>query len=76
MLKSKSLEEENKDKIKLFYLPPYSPEFNPDEYLNQDYKSNVQKMVCQRKKKKKIRKIIWSLQKIHKKLQISFYILV
>ncbi|QNM91214.1 transposase [Aliarcobacter cryaerophilus] len=36
-------EEENKDKIKLFYLPPYSPEFNPDEYLNQDYKSNVHK---------------------------------
>ena len=30
-------------KIKLFYLPPYSPEFNPDEYLNQDYKSNVHK---------------------------------
>ena len=26
--KSKRLEEENKDKIKLFYLPPYSPEFN------------------------------------------------
>ena len=24
-------------------LPPYSPEFNPDEYLNQDYKSNVHK---------------------------------
>jgi len=39
----KAWEEENKDKIKLFYLPPYSPEFNPDEYLNQDYKSNVHK---------------------------------
>ena len=35
--KVKEWEEENKDKIKLFYLPPYSPEFNPDEYLNQDY---------------------------------------
>ena len=41
--KVKEWEEENKDKIKLFYLPPYSPEFNPDEYLNQDYKSNVHK---------------------------------
>ncbi len=39
----KAWEEEHKDKIKLFYLPPYSPEFNPDEYLNQDYKSNVHK---------------------------------
>ena len=39
----KAWEEKHKDKIKLFYLPPYSPEFNPDEYLNQDYKSNVHK---------------------------------
>ena len=31
--KVKEWEEENNDKIKLFYLPQYSPEFNPDEYL-------------------------------------------
>lgn len=35
--------EQYKDKIALFYLPPYSPEFNPDEYLNQDYKRNTNK---------------------------------
>ena len=35
--------EENKEKIVLFYLPPYSPEYNPDEYLNQDFKRNVNK---------------------------------
>lgn len=35
--------EEHKDQIALFYLPPYSPEFNPDEYLNQDYKRNANK---------------------------------
>jgi len=35
--------EEHKDKISIFYLPPYSPEFNPDEYLNQDYKRNANK---------------------------------
>ena len=35
--------EEHKDEIALFYLPPYSPEFNPDEYLNQDYKRNANK---------------------------------
>ena len=35
--------EENKDNIALFYLPPYSSEFNPDEYLNQDYKRNANK---------------------------------
>lgn len=32
---------ENKDKIELFFLPPYSPEHNPDEYLNHDLKRNV-----------------------------------
>lgn len=35
--------EEHKDQIAIFYLPPYSPEFNPDEYLNQDYKRNANK---------------------------------
>ena len=30
--------EENKDEIELFYLPSYSPEKNPDEYLNCDLK--------------------------------------
>jgi transposase len=33
--------EQNKDKIELFFLPPYSPELNPDELLNQDVKSNA-----------------------------------
>ena len=32
---------ENSDKIALFFLPPYSPELNPDELLNQDVKSNA-----------------------------------
>lgn len=35
--------EKHKKEIALFYLPPYSPEFNPDEYLNQDYKRNANK---------------------------------
>jgi transposase len=30
--------DENKNKIELFYLPSYSPEKNPDEYLNCDLK--------------------------------------
>ena len=32
---------EHAHQIKLFYLPPYSPELNPDEMLNQDVKSNA-----------------------------------
>ena len=37
----KKWEEENKNKIALFYLPSYSPELNPDEYLNNDLKSGI-----------------------------------
>jgi transposase len=33
--------EEHKDKIELFFLPSYSPELNPDEYLNGDLKTGV-----------------------------------
>jgi transposase len=29
---------EHKDEIEVFYLPPYAPEYNPDEYLNSDFK--------------------------------------
>ena len=29
------------DKIELFFLPKYSPERNPDEYLNCDIKGNI-----------------------------------
>src|SRR5665647_2308234 len=35
--------EKNKKKIELFYLPPYSPEHNPDEYVNQDIKQQMKK---------------------------------
>lgn len=31
----------NRDRLRLFFLPAYSPELNPDEYLNQDVKSNA-----------------------------------
>lgn len=33
--------EKHKDKIAVFYLPPYAPEMNPDEYLNGDLKTRV-----------------------------------
>ena len=31
----------HKDKIELFFLPPYAPESNPDEYLNHTLKLSV-----------------------------------
>lgn len=30
-----------KDRIEVFYLPPYAPESNPDEYLNHDFKTSL-----------------------------------
>ena len=33
--------EVNKERIALFYLPSYSPEHNPDKYLNGDLKSEL-----------------------------------
>lgn len=33
--------EENKNRIEVFFIPPYSPELNAQEYLNQDVKTNV-----------------------------------
>ncbi|MGI2325135.1 MULTISPECIES: IS630 family transposase [Methylococcus] len=32
---------ERKAQIEVFYLPPYSPEINPDEYLNRDFKTEL-----------------------------------
>ena len=34
----------NNDKIELFFLPSYSPERNPDEYLNSDLKYGLSDM--------------------------------
>ena len=35
--------EEHQNQIALFYLPAYSPDLNPDEYLNNDFKRNANK---------------------------------
>lgn len=32
---------EHKAQISLFHLPPYAPEYNPDEYLNNDLKHSI-----------------------------------
>ena len=40
-LKVQNWIKENPAKLKLCYLPGYSPELNPDEMLNQDVKSNA-----------------------------------
>jgi transposase len=44
--------EEHKEKIELFYLPPYSPDLNPDERMNSDLKSTLSKKPDSRTKGK------------------------
>ncbi len=36
-----SWQEKHKDKIEVFFLPPYAPEYNPDEYLTHALKISV-----------------------------------
>jgi transposase len=39
----------NKEGLRLYYLPSYCPELNPDEFLNQDVKSYLGKQCLQTK---------------------------
>jgi transposase len=53
-------------KIEVFFLPSYSPELNPDEYLNCDLKAGVHSGVPARDKKQLGRKAISHLRKLQK----------
>jgi transposase len=41
--------EKNKDKLSLFYLPPYCPEMNPQELVNQEVKAHANNFRAVRK---------------------------
>ena len=43
--------EKHKDRIEVFYLPPYSPELNPDEYFNHALKLDVHSGISPRTEK-------------------------
>ena len=49
--------EEHRAQIEVFFLPPYAPELNPDEYLNHALKRNVHAGDLPRTKKCIMRKI-------------------
>ena len=44
--------EANKNLIEVFYLPSYSPDLNPDEFMNSDLKSHLNKQPDARAKGK------------------------
>jgi transposase len=58
--------ERHDEKIEIFFLPSYSPELNPDEYLNCDLKAGVHSGVPARTKDQLKKKIISHLRKIQK----------
>jgi len=57
---------EHKDEIEVFFLPSYSPELNPDEYLNGDLKSGVHSGVPARTQDQLKRKALSHLRKLQK----------
>ena len=58
--------EEHKNQIEVFFLPSYSPELNPDEYLNCDLKAAVHSGIPARDKNQLKAKAISHLRKIQK----------
>ena len=57
---------EHKDQIELFFLPSYSPELNPDEYLNCDLKDGVHSGVPARSKDQLNKKALSHLRMLQK----------
>ena len=60
--------EKRVDKIELFYLPAYSPELNPDEYLNCDLKADVHSKLPAWNKIQLIAKVLWHMRMLLNKL--------
>ena len=59
--------DQNKEKIELFFLPSYSPELNPDEYLNCDLKAGVHSGTPARSKSELKSKALSHLRMLQKK---------
>jgi transposase len=60
---------EHTDEIEVFYLPAYSPELNPDEYLNCDLKAGVHSLAPARDNKQLKDKVISHMRMLQKNLQ-------
>ena len=56
--------EENKEHIEVYYLPPYSPDMNPDEYLNGDLKQGIRASSPARNQGQLEKKVLGHLRKV------------
>lgn len=67
--------EEHREDIQTFYLPRYSPDLNPDEFLNNDFKSQVRSRPDSREQgslEKHVRSVMHSIQKQPQKVMNYF----
>ena len=58
--------EEHHDNIELFFLPPYAPEKNPDEYLNRDLKLSLSNKSLARNQDQLKQQLVSHMRKIQK----------
>jgi transposase len=56
----------HRDKIEVFYLPPYTPELNPSEYFNGDLKGAIQRDIPSRGAAELKRQILGHSRRIQK----------
>jgi transposase len=61
--------EANHPKIEVFYLPPYAPEHNPDEYLNGDLKHRIRSGLPARSQNDLIKKTRSFMKTVQKRPQ-------
>ena len=69
--------QDNADRIELFYLPPYAPEHNPDEFLNNDLKQAMARRRTPRDKialKSSLTSYMRSLQRSPAKVRAFFQV--
>ena len=59
--------QQHQGEIALYYLPSYSPELNPDEYLNNDLKGRVHAGVPSRSEQELRKKILSNMRSIAKR---------
>jgi len=67
--------EKHKEEIEVFYLPPYAPEHNPDEFLNSDLKRDVGNRPMPRSEEEivhNVRSYMKNLQSIPEKVKSFF----
>jgi transposase len=58
--------EKHHDNIELFFLPPYAPEKNPDEYLNRDLKLSLSNKSLARNQDQLKKQLVSHMRKIQK----------